>query len=69
MGRFLGPCAQAHGQGGHVHRDMVPVFRCLSCAYGQTTPHGHGHGATAPFSPSHGLYFSAVRAFLGPIQK
>ena len=23
-GNCFGPCAQAHGQGGHVHRDMAP---------------------------------------------
>ena len=25
---FLGPCAQAHCRGGHVHRDMAPVIMC-----------------------------------------
>ena len=26
---FLGTCAQAQGRGGHVHRDMAPIIRCI----------------------------------------
>ena len=41
------PCAQAQGCGGHVHRDMVAVIRCV-CRHGwrdtlveHTRPHHH----------------------------
>ena len=50
---FLGPCAQAHGQGGHVHRDMAPLIywraRINSCVKSSvrtttvTTPATHQH--------------------------
>ena len=26
---FLGPCAQAHGRGGHIHMDMASIIRCI----------------------------------------
>ena len=33
MGIFSGPCAQAHGGGGHVHRDMAPRISCTCLAW------------------------------------
>ena len=47
MGLFLGPCAEAHGRGGHVHRDMTPVFSCFTDAFLDR------HGAPTPPLPPH----------------